>query len=135
MPSLAVDDLVGLSQLLAEWRTEGIFPARHALLGLFVLTMTAALHVSVCPKYLAFMLPAFCIAPAYFLGKLWAFVKGKLILLAGVIAIVPSLETDVAYFSHGRHNCDRSYEALRYVHDHQAKRGCHCAGVFFQRSR
>lgn len=98
MPSLAVDDLVGLSQLLADRRTEGIFPARYALLGLFVLTMTAALHLSVCPKYLAFMLPAFCIAPAYFLGKLGAFAMGKLILLAGVIAVmpVPSLETDVA---------------------------------------
>ncbi|MGQ9559409.1 MAG: hypothetical protein ACUVWA_02755 [Candidatus Oleimicrobiaceae bacterium] len=65
----------------------------------------------------------FCIAAAYFLGKLGAFAKGKLILLAGVVAIilVPSLETDVAYFSHGRGNRDRSHEALRSVHEHAAE--------------
>lgn len=76
MPSL-VADLVGLSQLLAERRIEGIFPASYALLGPFILTMTAALHVNVSAKYVAFTLPAFCIAAAYFLGKLGALPKGK----------------------------------------------------------
>jgi hypothetical protein len=133
-PSLAVAALLGMYQLLVKKRLQGIFLASYALVGPVALGIAAALHVNVSAKYVAFTLPAFCIAAAYFLTQLVTRGREKGIVWAGVLAItlLPSLETDLAYFTHGWGNRDRLREAVRYVHERAAEHDAIVPVYFFK---